>query len=103
MEDALVPIARADRMIGVVANHVDHGLHEANAQGLRVLGHKHNVAKLIVADFADEFAKAGRLGEVERAAWLATMAVAPGNQRASPSSGELNDPFVFRPAAHGVE
>src|SRR5580704_11306100 len=75
MEDALVPTARARGMFRIVADRVDDGLHEANAQDLRILRHEDDMAELLESDFVNEFGEAGGAGQVQGATGFAAVPV----------------------------
>src|ERR1700733_13789350 len=75
VEHSLIPAAGTYRMFRIIADRVDHGLHETDAKRLRVLRHKDDMTQMVAPDFADKFRKTRGLCQVQRAAGLASVAV----------------------------
>src|SRR5579862_9039894 len=103
MEHTVIPAAGTRGMFRIVADSIDDGLHEANAKRLRILRHENDMTDLLAPDFIDKFGKTSGLCQIQYSAWLASVAVSPGDQRALPGSGQVNNFSVLRPVAHGVE
>src|SRR5580693_3630787 len=103
VEHPLIPAAGAHGMFRIVANRVDYGLHETDAEQLRILRHEDDMTALLESDFGDEVGETRGACQVQVAARLASVAVSARDQRALPNSGQLNYAFIFIPTAHGVE
>src|SRR6266851_7903343 len=103
MKHPLIPAAGTHRMFRIVADRIEYGLHETDAEHLRILRHENDVTELLESDFVDEFRKTGGAGQVQVAAWLASMPVSAGNHRALPNGGQLYHTLIFSPGTHGIE
>src|ERR1700728_1363131 len=103
VKHTFIPAARADWMIGIVTDRINHSLHETDAQRFGILRHEENVAAPLMPELPHEIGKARGVGQIEGAARLASVAVATRNDGTIHGGGKLDDGFVFRPDAHCVE
>jgi hypothetical protein len=103
MIDALVPVARALRKLGIVAHRVDGRLQNAVLPRLGVLRHEEHVALLLAANLVHELGKAGRVGQVDVGVRLHAVTVAAGDEQHVPLLRQLPRGAVLIPVAQAVQ
>ena len=75
MEHPFIPAAGTRGIFRIIADRVDDGLYETDAEHFRILRHKDQMTELLASDFADEFGKTGGACQVQGAAGLASVPV----------------------------
>src|SRR5215472_411426 len=103
MENSIVPTAAARGIFRIFANHVQHRLHDAEAQGFVILRHDNHVTALLGADLVDKLTKSFGAREIEGSTWLASVPVSTRDQQSPPATSQLNDAVVLNRATGSVD
>ena len=103
MENALIPALRSDRIIRIVANHIQQSPRRPYTHRFGVLRHQQHVTALLDSDFTHELAKSFCSRQIQRAAGFASVPVSAGNQRPLPLLSEFTHQIIFLRAARGID
>jgi len=103
MEDAIVPMARSFREIGIVADDIQRRLEDAVLPWLGILRHEEDVADAFAANFVNELIEAGRARQIGGRIGFDAMAVTATDKKLVPLLRDGLDLTILLPVAQAVQ
>ena|ERR1700733_13694113 len=103
MEDAIVPMARSFREIGIVANDIQRRLEDAVLPWLGILRHEEDVADAFAANFVNKLIEAGRVRQIGGRIGFDAMAVTATDKKLVPLLRDDLDLAILLPVAQTIQ
>ncbi len=103
VEDAVGPHTTPFDVFRVIANHVDHGLEDAESDGLPILRHKGYVTAPFAADLAHKLGEGRSFGQVEDGIRFAAVTISSRDHRQVQLATRSDYVFIFIPRAQSVQ